>query len=248
MRKLILPIFVSCLSVSFTIIPTVQKNNSNSYPAVISLSLHDSTVISPANPDAAATLYAALNLQQYGLSCEAFEYAWKGYQHLLATKKIVRSEYLTICDFSQSSKKKRFYLIDIANNKLVLNTYVTHGRNSGREYAVRFSNRPKSLQSSLGFYVTQNTYFGEHGLALKINGVDAGYNDKAFQRNIVIHGSVYAEGRWLRRSGYLGRSFGCPAIPKKESRTIINTIKNGTCLFIYHPGKAYLLGSKILNG
>lgn len=197
---------------------------------------------------AANTLYSNLNLQQYGLSQDAFSYAYKGYQRLLEKKMITCCSYLTICDFSQSSKNKRLYLVDLTNNKLLFNTYVAHGRNSGGEFATRFSNRPESLESSLGFYVTKGTYTGEHGLSLKISGLEAGINDKAMQRNIVIHGADYIDESWLHRSNYMGRSYGCPAVPQKESKFIINTIKNGTCLFIYHPIRTYLKGSKILNG
>lgn len=209
---------------------------------------NSSSPYSTVTADISGKVYDNINLQQYGLSKEAFNYAWKGYQRLLQMKLISRSDYLTICDFSQSSKQKRFYLIDLTNKKLVINTYVAHGRNSGGEYATQFSNNPESLQSSLGFYITRSTYIGEHGLSLKIEGVDAGYNDKASQRNIVIHGAAYIDDGWLRHCPCMGRSYGCPAVPLKESTTIINTIKNGTCLFIYHPAKNYLLGSKILNG
>jgi hypothetical protein len=190
----------------------------------------------------ASLLYDVLNLDSKGLSKEAFEYAYKGYQQLLEKNLINRPDYLTICDLSQSSKHKRLYLIDIANNRIVLNTYVAHGRNSGGEYASRFSNKPESLETSLGFYITKNTYSGEHGLSLKVEGLEPGFNDKAYQRAIVVHGAEYIG------NGFTGRSYGCPAVPKKESNTIINTIKNGTCLFIYHPSTKYLLGSKILNG
>lgn len=198
--------------------------------------------------DAATELYSTVNLQQAGLSKEAFDYAWKGYQYLLDKKKIYRSNYLTICDFSQSSRKKRLYIIDVANNKLITHTYVAHGKNSGGEYATQFSNRPESLQSSLGFYITSNTYIGEHGLSLRINGVDPGYNDKALERSIVMHGAAYVDGARARAGMYMGRSWGCPAVPQKESATIITTIKNGTCIFIYHPSRNYLQHSKILNG
>jgi hypothetical protein len=197
--------------------------------------------------DAVSSFYTTIKLEQYGLSKEAFTYAYKGYQHMLEKRMISRSDYLTICDFSQSSKQKRLYLIDIAHNKLLMNTYVAHGRNSGGEYATQFSNQPESLQSSLGFYVTKNTYTGEHGLSLKIDGVEPGYNDKAEQRNIVIHGAAYIDNSWLQHSTFMGRSYGCPAIPLNESTDLINIIKNGTCLFIYHPDKNYLLRSKILN-
>ena len=195
-----------------------------------------------------ALLYDMMNLQQRGLSMQAFEYAYKGYRLLLQKKIISKQDYLTICDFSQSSNNKRFYLVDMVNNKVILNTYVAHGRNSGGEYATRFSNRFESLQSSLGFYVTQNAYYGEHGLSLRVTGLEEGYNDKALQRNIVIHGADYVGDKRLRRSNYMGRSYGCPAIPAKECRQVINMIKNGTCIFIYHPSANYLNGSKILNG
>ena len=192
-------------------------------------------------------LYGELDLETHGLSKKAFEYAYKGYRALLKKNRLKDPGYLTICDFSQSSSNKRLYLVDLINDSVVLNTYVAHGRNSGGEYATRFSNNPSSLQSSLGFYITQDTYYGEHGLSLKIAGVDRGFNDKAIRRRIVIHGADYVEEDWLRNSRVMGRSYGCPAVPAKERDMIINTIKNGTCLFIYYPSKNYLKGSKILN-
>ena len=231
---------------SFTIIPVTQTVNSNDSAVASSHLIITDSSFSDAN--AAAVLYNTINLQQYGLSEEAFAYAWKGYQKLLTKKMISRVNYLTICDFSQSSKEKRLYIIDITGNKLITNTYVAHGKNSGGEYATQFSNRAESLQSSLGFYVTANTYMGKHGLSLRINGVDPGYNDKALERTIVIHGAAYVDAARARAGIFTGRSWGCPAVPQKESANIISTIKNGTCLFIYHPGKNYLLGSKILNG
>lgn len=238
---------VGVMCTSFTIIPTLSTVNSESAVAIASHSIIPEPPLN-ITTDAATTIYASANLQQYGLSDEAFQYAWKGYQKLLNNKLISRSEYLTICDFSQPSSKKRLYIVDVENKKLVINTYVAHGKNSGAEYATRFSNTPESLQSSLGFYVTANTYIGAHGLSLRINGVDRGYNDKALARTIVIHGAAYVDPARAKAGVFMGRSYGCPAVPQKESAEIITTIKNGTCLFIYHPGKAYLNGSKILNG
>ncbi len=154
---------------------------------------------------------------------------------------------LSICDFSQSSKNKRLYIIDVENMKLVLNTYVAHGKNSGSEYAKSFSNSPESLKSSLGFYVTRNTYNGCHGLSLKIQGLEKGFNDKADERNIVVHGSDYVGYDFVRFNHFSGRSFGCPAVPSRQTPLVINAIKEGSCLFIYHPTKQYLTHSKILN-
>ena len=221
--------------------PTANNNKAVIVSPVIADSSFSNVV------SAATQLYNTINLQQYGLSAGAFNYAWKGYQHLLEKKMISRANYLTICDFSQSSGQKRLYIIDVINKKLITNTYVAHGRNSGAEYATKFSNNPESLQSSLGFYITQGTYMGSHGLSLRINGVDPGYNDKALARTIVIHGAAYVDEARARQGVFMGRSFGCPAVPQQESAQIITTIKNGTCLFIYHPSGNYLLSSKILN-
>jgi len=196
----------------------------------------------------AEELYDSLKLKNLGLKKEAFDYAYKGYHHLAEEGELNNEDLLTICDFSQSSKKKRLYLIDLKEYKILLNTYVAHGRNSGGEFANKFSNNPKSLQSSLGFYKTKKTYYGSHGLALTISGLEKGFNDKAERRKIVVHGSDYIGDNYLRFSKFMGRSFGCPAIPKKYSTQLINTIKNGSCLFIYHPNKDYLTKSKILNG
>jgi hypothetical protein len=196
----------------------------------------------------ADNLYDSIQLDKSGLNRKAFEYAWKGYTILVEKKMIQKTGIITICDFSQSSRRKRLYLVDIENYKLLMQTHVAHGRNSGKEYATRFSNQAKSHQSSLGFYITRDTYWGGHGLALKIDGLEPGINDKAERRNIVVHGSKYVGPDYLRFSKYIGRSFGCPAIPSKQTNEIINTIKNGTCFFIYHPTKKYIEASKILNG
>ncbi len=195
----------------------------------------------------AIELYDAMKLKQYGLTRAAFEYAFKGYEYLLEKHRLTRASVLSICDFSQSSRRKRFFVIDMEQYKVLINTYVAHGRRSGSEYARSFSNNPESHMSSLGFYKTETTYYGDHGLALKIEGLEKGFNDKADARNIVLHGSKYVGADFLRSNRFNGRSFGCPAIPSGQTTEVINTIKNGSCLFIYHPTKKYLTQSKILN-
>lgn len=194
----------------------------------------------------AALMYEELQLNEIGLKLEAFEYAWQGYNHLLKKGKIRTENILSICDFSQSSRKKRLYIIDVEEKKVLINTYVAHGRNSGAEYARFFSNTPSSNKSSLGFYVTTNTYYGAHGLSLKVNGLEKGINDRANARNIVIHGSNYVGDKFLKNNPFNGRSFGCPAIPERVKEEVINTIKNGTCFFIYYPSASYLKKSGIV--
>ena len=195
-----------------------------------------------------STLYDSLELNKIGLAEEVLTYAYTGYQNLLNKGMIKEPGILSIVDFSKSSTKKRLYIIDMNNYKLLNHTYVAHGKNTGQEFATKFSNKPESLQSSLGFYITRNTYFGKHGLSLKLEGKDKGFNDKAMERAIVLHGSSYSDENFVRARGYLGRSWGCPAVPEKEKTKIINTIKDGTVLFIYHPTKSYLHGSTVLNG
>ncbi|HEX6427513.1 MAG TPA: murein L,D-transpeptidase catalytic domain family protein, partial [Niastella sp.] len=123
----------------------------------------------------ALDLYNSMSLKKIGLSIKAFEYALKGYRNLVEQGKVMKDQVLSICDFSQSSRRKRFYVIDMAEKKVLINTWVAHGRNSGGEYARSFSNSPESHKSSLGFYVTHNTYYGSHGLALKIEGLEKNF-------------------------------------------------------------------------
>jgi hypothetical protein len=194
----------------------------------------------------AMTLYDNLNLDRIGLNEQALIHAYKGHQKLVEEGKVPNETILTVCDFSQPSDKKRMYIIDVENQKVLINTYVAHGKNSGFEKAERFSNRHESLQSSLGFYVTKGTYHGKHGLSLKLDGLERGFNDNAESRAVVIHGADYI-GEHRLASPYMGRSFGCPAVPQPLAPKVINIIKNGTTLFIYSPNQQYLHGSRILN-
>ena len=195
----------------------------------------------------ADSMYSAMNLTEVGLNEEAFELAFSGYFKLVEKGVVEKPGILTIADFSKSSSEKRLFIIDLEQMRLLFNTLVAHGRNSGLRYASVFSNKPESNKSSLGFYKTMHSYYGDHGLALKLMGLEKGINDKAYDRAIVMHGSDYVSGSFLRMQGYLGRSFGCPAIPMKETKPIINTIKEGTVLFIYHPTEQYRSQSAVLN-
>ena len=192
--------------------------------------------------------YTQMNLAKTGLSKEAFQLALKGYNTLLRNRVIRNKNVITVVDFSKRSDQKRFFVIDMKHRKLMFQSLVAHGRNSGLEYATSFSNEVDSHKSSLGFYVTLSTYSGDHGYALKLKGCEKGFNNKAYDRSIVIHGSEYVTEQFLKSNGFLGRSFGCPALPQKINKKIIDVIKNGSCLFLYHPTKKYLLTSPLLNG
>lgn len=196
----------------------------------------------------AANLFSEMQLEDSGLNEKALVYALVGYHRLLKRRVLRKTDLLTICDFSQSSGSKRMYVIDIRNRKLLYRTYVAHGIHSGREYANSFSNKPESYKSSLGFYVTRNTYFGHNGLSLRIDGVEKGINNMASSRNIVVHGASYVSERILHKYGVMGTTFGCPAIPEEMSKQIIPVLKNGSCFFIYYPSRKYLSRSAVLNG
>jgi L,D-transpeptidase catalytic domain len=195
----------------------------------------------------AGLIYGSMNLENAGLNKKAFEYAWRGYHNLLKKGVIRKRSVLSICDFSQSSRTKRMYVIDVQHKKLLYRTYVAHGQNSGDEYATTFSNEPDSYKSSLGFYLTQRTYIGHNGLSLKLNGVDSGFNDMALKRQIVLHGSAYVSDRYMQDYGTLGTSLGCPALPAAISGKIIRAVKDGSVLFIYHPTQQYLSNSPVIN-
>lgn len=192
--------------------------------------------------------YQDLHLDSVGLSVQAFMTALKGYHNLLDKGLLDRSGLLTIVDFSQPSSNKRLYVLDLLAGKILFNTYVAHGRRSGGEYATSFSNKNRSNKSSLGFYITRNTYHGVDGLALRLQGLDKGFNDKALARGVVLHGSWYVNEQYLNSNGLLGRSLGCPAVPMAEHEQIISSIKEGSCLFMYYPDQNYLHHSTILKG
>jgi hypothetical protein len=180
-------------------------------------------------------------------SYTAFRYAYAGYLEMVESGKILNPTYLTIIDMSLSSKKERLWVINMETGTVIWNTLVAHGRNSGKEFAQNFSNKPQSFMSSLGFYVTGAPYIGSHGLSLMLNGVEKGVNDNALARAVVMHGADYVSYNSIRQLGFLGRSFGCPSIPSEVKDKLIPDIANGTCMFIYYPDPTYIAGSSFLK-
>lgn len=193
------------------------------------------------------SFYTKVPLEEYGLCKEVFYKAYKGYQYLLSQAMLNNTGILTICDYSQSSHKKRLYVIDVNEGKLLFNTYVSHGRNSGSEFATSFSNKMNSNKSSLGFLITSDTYFGRNGYSLRFNGVEAGINDQVRNRAIVMHGSNYVNAQRADEGTMMGRSFGCPAVAASENKKIIDAIKDGSCFFVYSANNWYTRNSRIIN-
>lgn len=205
------------------------------------------TAVSNNRSFAFSKVYDSLKLNVSGLSEHAFSYAIKGYEYLKAQGKIANQNIISIVDFTRPSSEKRLFVIDLANCKVLFNTYVAHGQGSGESMATSFSNIPESYQSSLGFYTTEDTYIGKNGYSLHLEGMEKGINDKAEERAIVMHGAPYVSENFIHSRGFLGRSWGCPAVPEQLNRPIIDKIKNGSCLFIYSENRRYLDRSGIIN-
>jgi hypothetical protein len=203
-------------------------------------------VAKPAIIDYSA-LYDSLQLDSLLLSRQAFNFAVQGYKSLESSGELQNNEILSIVDFSLPSDKKRLFVLNMETGKLLFNTWVSHGKNSGRAMATRFSNKINSNQSSLGFYVTGDTYRGGHGYSLRLDGKEEGINDNAMSRGIVMHSAKYVDEDIIQKKGYIGRSLGCPAVPEELYTAIIDSIKSGSCLFLYSPDRNYVSKSKIIT-
>lgn len=209
---------------------SVPQEQTNGLSTVVSETVSAETLFN----DHITKIYDSAGLKNASLDFEVYKKAITGYYNLKSNSKLsAQKQILSIVDFSKPSTQKRLWIVDLASNKLLFHTLVAHGRGSGGLMASQFSNTEESYQSSLGFYVTDDTYFGKHGLSLRLKGLDKGLNTNALARAIVVHGADYVSQRFVDQNGYLGRSHGCPALPVELTNDIIKTIKGNTALFIY---------------
>lgn len=236
-------LIVGLFSFPFAFAKSVEKKAVQFKATVSNLSVTDFVPTLPS----AVSVYDSLRLNLAGLNRKAFELAQQGFEKLKDQGTILNDNIISIIDFSLPSTEKRLYVVDLKNYQVLYKTYVAHGKNSGKVMANSFSNNQSSYKSSLGFYKTLGTYVGKHGYSLKLEGLEKGINDNAFERAIVMHGANYVNPSYIPKLGYIGRSQGCPAVSSKEATPIINTIKNGSCLFIYSPNGAYQQHSPILS-
>lgn len=178
-------------------------------------------------------IYSTAQLNEAGLDMQVFQKAVTGFFNLKATNKVPQySSIVTIVDLAKSSCTKRMWVVDLINKELVLHTWVAHGNGSGDDMAAYFSNQNNSHASSLGFYIADDVYNGKHGRSLRLDGMDAGFNDNARARSIVIHAAPYVSQGTIDKLGHLGRSEGCPAVSPKVAAKVINMLKGKTVLFI----------------
>lgn len=219
--------------------PSDDKNRASMFSLPSSLS--------PAIRRISDSVYDVIGLAAFGLEREVFFNAYKGLEFLKSKHRLRKTRLLTICDYSQSINNKRLYVIDVVSSRLLFQTYVSHGKNSGDEYANSFSNQENSNKSSLGFMVTGTTYTGIAGYSLKLEGVERGINHNVAMRSIVMHGSKFVNEHTMLERGSMGKSYGCPAIPMALHKKIIDAIKGGSCLYVYHSDEQYARKSAILN-
>ena len=192
-------------------------------------------------------VYHQLSFDRDTLDYEVLHKALKGYTYLKATNQLENPRFLSIIDFTKYCNDKRLWVVDLQERRIVHNELVAHGRRSGSSFANTFSNQHRSNKSSLGFYITGGTYYGRNGLSLKLNGIERRFNSNAFSRGIVIHGANYVSDHFVQRDERIGRSFGCPAVDARVNKQLVNTLKGGSCLFIYHSNGYYQSNSHLFN-
>jgi len=173
-----------------------------------------------------------LILQATELKPEALILAIRAYQNA-AERGYVKKPYLTVIDYSKPSSQKRLWIFDLQQQKVLYELHVTHGKNSGLQMATAFSNTLNSLQTSLGAFVTEETYNGRNGYSLRLDGLEPGVNDNAKIRGIVIHGAPYASEHFAQQYGRLGLSWGCPAIDNAINAEVIELLKEGSVVYSY---------------
>ena len=157
------------------------------------------------------------------------------------------SDRLAVIDYSRPSTEPRLWVFDLREGKLLFAEHVAHGKGSGENHATAFSNRDGSHQSSLGLFLTAETYQGGNGYSMRMDGLEPGVNDAARDRMIVMHGAGYVDPLTAALQGRLGRSFGCPAVRREVARQMIDTLKQGQLLFAYYPDENWLEASRFLG-
>jgi hypothetical protein len=179
------------------------------------------------------------------LNKRVLAYALTAY-HKATSSGNVKKPILTVIDYSLPSFKQRMWVFDINHQRLLYQTYVAHGQNSGMTSANHFSNQSSSKATSLGTFVTKDTYMGSKGYSLNLQGLEKGFNDNAYSRRVVMHGAWYVEPTFIKQSGRAGRSWGCPSIAKSIAKPVINTIKGGSVIFAYYPDSNYFSHSRFV--
>jgi L,D-transpeptidase catalytic domain len=217
------------------------------FPLASSVYLLMGTVHVSAKPPAlfSQTEFAALLNLAPALSPKAIQAALLSLSRLQARGTPVRTDVLAVIDYTRPSTERRFWVFDLIHRRVLFQELAAHGRNSGDQMAVRFSNEPSSLMSNIGVLMTGDTYIGKHGLSLRLQGLEKGINDNCSMRDIVIHGAAYVSASIARAKGRIGRSWGCPAVRPEITRSLINTLRGGALVLAYYPDQSWLQNSTL---
>jgi hypothetical protein len=183
-----------------------------------------------------------------GVSSEALRLALSAVACATSSGAIEPPPTLTVIDYSKPSVEPRLWVFDMATGELLFSELVAHGRNTGENLATDFSDIPESRQSSIGLFVTGDTYVGSNGYSLRMDGLEPGFNGHARERAIVMHGAPYVSQEFASQHGRIGRSWGCPALSQAAARDVIDTVRGGGVVFSYYPNTDWLATSKFLNG
>jgi L,D-transpeptidase catalytic domain len=216
--------------------------------AIISSLLIANTVCLPAAPvplQSFDSQFLALRGLAPRLDPQALEAALTALKRLQAAGTKVRADVLTVIDYTKPSTERRLWVFDLVHTRILFEELTAHGKNSGDNQAVRFSNAPNSLMSSLGAFLTGDTYIGKHGLSLRLQGLEKGINDNSMEREIVIHAAAYISDAIASNKGRIGRSWGCPAVRPEISRRLIESLQGGTLVLAYYPDPSWLQNSKL---
>ena len=251
MRKIFLPVILALSFLSFSeysrFSPTLQSHAALSETAAFKTGRIFNELTAAKIEESIRRHYDLIGLQSSGLEYNVFRLGMIGYYTLRNSGQLNDKNIVTIIDFAKPSTEKLFFIIDLDKQELIYHTYVAHGKNTGENFATSFSNKAHSNQSSLGFYVTGETYVGSKGYSLRLDGQEKEYNDNIRERAVVMHDADYVSEQWIKRYGRLGRSQGCPALPKEIAKEIIDVIKNKTAIFAYYPDENYLKSSAYLS-
>ena len=217
-------------------------------PFAIYASLLISGLVSPAAQASTTHISKSTILKEASdLKPQVLSLALKAYANAEKRGVGFNKHFLTVMDYSMPSAKKRLWVIDLSRSHVVMHLLVAQGKNTGWKDATKFSNTPQSRETSLGLFETEQTYSGHNGYSLRLKGLDQGYNNNAESRAIVVHGAPYVSKAFAKQYDRVGNSWGCPAVDKKYSTQLINTIKGGTLMFAYYPDPSFLSHSIYLQ-
>ena len=182
-----------------------------------------------------------------GISPNVLKLALSAVECGIASGDLRAPKTLTVIDYSRPSTEPRLWVFDLRSGSLLFKELVAHGRNTGDNMATRFSDDMNSRQTSIGLFRTSDTYVGNNGYSLRLDGLEPGFNGNARSRAIVMHGAPYVSAQFATTQGRIGRSWGCPALREAVARKVIDTVRGGDVIFSYYPDQKWLKTSRFLN-